>query len=334
MKRSAALGGMRSVRLDLRRAPPPRPAAQRRSCACRTRWVIQYRSPGSGSPCARSSRYARVAPAPSPRDEQVGQRPDLALGRVRARALDLVDPELRARAELERELLELAQQALLAVADVRDERLRRGAVELEAEPARLLAHPLRQLPGLDGALGADVAAGRLDRRRAARRRLGAALLAGEEGDGRLGRHRPRAPGARCACDLGVLPALDAVDDEEAPPDGEGHRAQRRGDRVRRRRVALEDLDAARARSRSRPARAAARALGDTAVVVAVDEVGGLEGRHGGESTPAAAPSIGRLTQASRPGAVTLSSARAVAVRARDRDAGAAGSRSVGGLGWP
>jgi hypothetical protein len=59
-------------------------------------------------------------------------------------------------------------------------------------------------------------------------------------------------------DVGVLPALDAVDDHEAPADRERHRAQRRRDRLGRRGVALEDLDAARPLSASAIARSRAR----------------------------------------------------------------------------
>ena len=74
----------------------------------------------------------------SRRHERVDEPPDLALGRGRRRGLDLLDAERRARAVLERELLELAQQALLAVADRGDERLRGAApVELDAEPLGL-----------------------------------------------------------------------------------------------------------------------------------------------------------------------------------------------------
>ena len=95
-----------------------------------------------------------------------------------------------------------------------------------------------------------------------------------------------------ALDVLVAPALDAVDDEEPPPRREGHGAQRGRDEFGRRVVALEDLGSA------RPAlplseRAQPRApLGDPPVIVAVDEVGRLEGRHGGESKDGAGPTCG------------------------------------------
>ena len=69
-------------------------------------------------------------------DEGVGERPGLALGRGRARLLDLRDADRGALPVLERELLELAQQPLLAIADLGDERAGAGVVELEAELAR------------------------------------------------------------------------------------------------------------------------------------------------------------------------------------------------------
>src|SRR6202021_284844 len=87
-------------------------------------------------------------------------------------------------------------------------------------------------------------------------------------------------------DLGVLPALDAVHDDEAAPDRERQGPQRER-RVERRR-ALEHLDrggAARALGERPEPRAA---LADAAVVVAVDQVGRLEaGRHAPRLPPAA-----------------------------------------------
>ncbi len=63
----------------------------------------------------------------------------------------------RAVRELERQLLELAQQPLLALPHLRDQRLRGRLVERQAEPGRLLARPLGQLPRLDGTLLDDLA---------------------------------------------------------------------------------------------------------------------------------------------------------------------------------
>ena len=75
---------------------------------------------GSVSPWARSSRKARVAPPPVAGHERVDEAPHLALGRRRGDGLDLLDADAGALAVLERELLELAQEALLALADVGD----------------------------------------------------------------------------------------------------------------------------------------------------------------------------------------------------------------------
>ncbi len=59
----------------------------------------------------------------------------------------------------ELELLELPQQALLALAHLRHKRLRGERVEREAEPRGLLAHPAGKLPRLDRRLGHDLALG-------------------------------------------------------------------------------------------------------------------------------------------------------------------------------
>ena len=215
----------------------------------------------------------------SRRDERVDEAPHLPLGGRRGRRLDLLDADRGAGAVLERELLELAQQTLLPVADGGDERLGAGAVQRHAQPGRLADDPARQLSRLHGGLDHDLAAGRLDGRRELRRRLGPALLAGEEGDGGVGRHRGQGRD-EVRLDLRLLEALGAVDDEESPAHREGHRAQGERDLLRGRRVALEDLDAARAGLALGQRTQATAALGQAAVVVAVEQVGGLEGRHG------------------------------------------------------
>ncbi len=81
-------------------------------------------------------------------------------------------------------------------------------------------------------------------------------------------------------DLGVLPALDAVGDHEPPAHGEGHRRERPGDVLGRALVGLVDLDAGRSGRGLRHRAQLRAALGDAAVVVPVDQVGGLEGGHG------------------------------------------------------
>ena len=195
--------------------------------------------------------------------------------------------QLGARAELERELLELAQQPLLAVADAGDERAGGAGVELEAELRRPCSATQRGSSfALTAASSATTPPAGLTALPSAAGHLVAPLLAGEEGDGqRLGVDARQRGDDRL--DLGVLPALDAVGDHEAPAHGEGHRAERAGDRARacrsrprrpRRRCAPLSASASAAQLRA--------ALGDAAVVVAVDQVGGLEGGHSGESTRA------------------------------------------------
>ena len=216
-----------------------------------------------------------MARLPVAADERVDERPDLTLGAVRGGVLDVLERDVRVRPVLDRELLDLAQQALLAVADLADERLRRVAVERRAETRRLTLQPLGQLARLHRGLFADVAARGLHRLDERLGRLVAALLAREERDRRV-RRDVRQRRHEVLLDVGVAEALDAVDHDDAMAHGERHRRERRGGGLGRGLVTGQDVDAGRAalalaeRAQVRPA------LGDPAVVVAVDEIGGLE----------------------------------------------------------
>jgi hypothetical protein len=109
------------------------------------------------------------------------------------------------------------------------------------------------------------------------RGLLAALLPGEEGNRRVRcdcRHRRRE-----RLELALLPALDAVDDDEPPTKRERHRVQGGRHRLGGCGVALEQLDPVGA-ALGLGHRAQVRApLGYAAVVVAVDQVCGLERGH-------------------------------------------------------
>src|SRR5215208_309343 len=83
---------------------------------------------------------------------------------------------------LEPELLELPLQALLAIADMRDQRPRALLVELDPQFRGARDQPARKLARLHASLPGDLAAGRLDRLAERGRNLVAAILAGEEGD--------------------------------------------------------------------------------------------------------------------------------------------------------
>ena len=107
----------------------------------RSRRTMPKSRPGSRSPCCAQLESARVAACSSPATSASASVHDLALGRAGAGLLDLLGAEPRAGAVLQRELLELAQQPLLAVADVGDERPGAGLVELEAELARRARSP-------------------------------------------------------------------------------------------------------------------------------------------------------------------------------------------------
>ena len=66
-----------------------------------------------------------------PAQERVGERPGPVLGRRRGQLVDRRGVDARAGAGVQRELLELAQQPLLPVADVGDQRPRGVGLELE-----------------------------------------------------------------------------------------------------------------------------------------------------------------------------------------------------------
>ena len=116
------------------------------------------------SPCARSVEERARRGRAVARDERVDEAPDLALGGVRGGVLDDVAADARAGPELERELLELAQQPLLALADERRRApaRRRGRAATPSLAASRL-QPARQVLGLQHVLGGD------DRRRPSRR---------------------------------------------------------------------------------------------------------------------------------------------------------------------
>ena len=258
-------------------------------------------------------------------DERVDEAPDLALGGVRGGVLDDVAADPRARAELERELLELAQQPLLALADEADQRLRSVAVELHVELAGFGLQPAGQVLGLQDVLFRDDAAGLLDRLRQQRRDLEPALVAAEERDRRVGRDRLQR-GHEVRLDVGLLEAFGAVDDEEAPADRERHRVERAGDRLGARGVALEALDAVAAGLGLGDGAQGGATLADAAVIVAVDEVCGLEGGHGGRVYGGARTVI-------RP---PVTRSRTVPSRSVRRTIGTTSASAfvVAGVGWP
>ena len=212
--------------------------------------------------------------------EGVAEGPDLALRGGGARLLDLGLAERGALAVLERELLELAQQPLLALADLVDEGLGAGLVELEAVLAGAGLQPARQLPRLDAALYGDRAARGLDGGAQPVGDLVAPLLAGEHRERqRLAVHALHRGGD--GLDVGVLPALDAVGDHEAAAHGEAHRCQGDDDLLGRAQLALEHLHPAGSALGLRERAQLGAALGDAAVVVAEHQVDGLERGHGG-----------------------------------------------------
>ena len=180
--------------------------------------------------------------------------------------------------DFQRELLQLPQQPLLAAPHLGDERVRGGGVERDPHARGLLARPLSQLPRLDRRLGDHLPARVLDRVVDRHGRLRAALLAREQRDRRVGRHLRHCRG-EVLLDLPLLPALDAVDDDHAAADRERHRAQRQRHTGGGAGLAVEHFDAGRVPLLLGQRLQPRAPLGDRAVVVAVDQVRGLQLCH-------------------------------------------------------
>jgi hypothetical protein len=110
-------------------------------------------------------------------------------------------------------------------------------------------------------------------------RLCTAILTGEERDRRLRIHL--AHGGLEDIQILLLPALDAVHDDEAATHREGHRVQRSGNRLRRGRLALKELEPLCPTLRLSQLAQPRAALRDPTVVITVDQVGGFEARRHG-----------------------------------------------------
>ena len=241
----AARGGARPGRAA-RRARASRPARRRRRARRR-----------ASTPCARRRR--RWTPRPR---------------RRRARAPGAV---------LERELLELAQEPLLALADLGDQRL--GARPCRARGRARARGPATQRGsshGLTPLSSAIVAAGLLDR---------LAQPVGRPCCGPPRGRRRRSSASRRPCpSCAAATCSTSASFQRSTPSAMTKRrpmanvivAERGRDVVGGARVALEHLDAARAGSRPPPARAAcARRSAMRPWSSPRIEVGGLEGGHGG-----------------------------------------------------
>ena len=197
-------------------------------------------------------------------------------------ALDLVGiecggraPSIAAHVRFQRQLLELAQQSLLATTDLCDERLGGGAVEEQAQARRLTARPACELPGLDRHVRDDEPPSALDRLGNTLGRLGALLLAREQRQRGLRRDR-RERRQQISLRVRATPALDPLDDDHPCSQRERHRRERLRDRRGCGGVALEHLDARGPAALFGERAQAGPPFGDRGVVVAVDEVGGAQ----------------------------------------------------------
>ena len=162
MRWSAAHGLPFSAGLDLRRGLPRLQALRDREHVAHALGE-QADEPADGLALRAERQVGARRGGAVAGDERVDEAPHLALGGVRRGVLDDVAADPRAGPELERELLELAQQALLALADEPDERSRAVAIELRRRACRPppAARRGRSL-AFSTLLGRDDAAGLLD----------------------------------------------------------------------------------------------------------------------------------------------------------------------------
>ena len=225
--------------------------------------------------------------------------PDLAFGRRRRGALDLLDADRR---PLRRARARASRARAAAAAGGRPPARRAPARPRRRAPPRagpLLDDPARQLPRLERRLGGDVAAGLLHRRHELRRHLRPTFLAGEEGDRRVGGMSASTGASDASISASFQRSTPSTMRKRRPiANVIAHSASRDG--LRRGRVALEHLDPAHAGLRLGERAQLRAALGDAAVLVAVDQVGGLEGRHPSESRSRAAGTAATAVPPRRP----------------------------------
>ena len=268
-----AHGGPLSASAPSRRACPPRaatrPGAPRAACARSARRAC--------SAARRAPRAARRAPAcraGRPRRARRPGRRRRAPCRVAASRSHVRAVTFAAGCSAERDLLELARQALLA-------RARRAPTSSLAaswsswrpELARVADAPLGQLPRLRGGVLAHLAAGLLDRLRELLRGL-AARNQDQHGFGRQGGERLLE-----RRELGRLPGADVVHQQVASGGLEAQRRERAGHLARLALTRVEDLEPARPALVLGPAAHTSAPGVDLGVVVSADEVGGLQGGH-------------------------------------------------------
>ncbi len=197
-------------------------------------------------------------------------------------ASTLLAAECRSGLAFQSELLELPQQPLLALAHLGDERLGRIAVQREAHPCACSRTHLDSSHGLTVICATTCPPARLTASwsaagafaRASSRANRASVVSG--GIWAIA-------GAQMLLHVRLAPTLHALDEDYAtrlPAHRQRHRCERLRHRRGRSGLALEQFDVARATPLSFRERAQTRpALGDRAVIVAVDQVCGLQLCH-------------------------------------------------------
>ena len=271
-----AVGGQGGIRSALRTCAGDSPA----SSASATSIASRRRRPSgrAGRSAARPAAQLEVAAwsrRPSPATS-ASPGSSLALGRGGRQLVDLLGPDAAPGAELEASFSSSRSSRCWRSPTCATSARARLRVELEAESLRPGRHPFGQLPGFTVASAATCAAGRLTALRSA-----AGTLA----------RPPRAPKNATVVSGGIAAKRASRSSRSASfqrstpstitkrrPSAKRHRPQR-GGRGLRRPPRPRGPRPRQRRSRTRPARAGGAALGDPAVVVAVDQVGGAEGGH-------------------------------------------------------
>jgi hypothetical protein len=212
------------------------------------------------------------------RDERVGEVVGARRRVGGGQPLDVGGGHVHRRMQGQPDLLELAREALLAWPDAPHQLLRRVGIELEPELAGVGDAPFRQLPGLGGGVLARFAAGAFN---GLRELLWRFTAGNEDQDGFW---RQLAERLLERAELVRLPCTHVVDEQVARGGVEAEHREGAGHLGGVALASVEQLEPAGPALLLR-APAHTRAPGvDLGVVVAADEVGGLQVGHAAECT--------------------------------------------------
>jgi hypothetical protein len=151
--------------------------------------------------------------------ERIGEVVGAGCGVTRSQALDVRHGHIRRGVQCQPDLLELAGEPLLALADPADELLGGVLVQLQAELAGAFDTPLRELPRLRSRVLAGLATGLLDRLA----ELLDGLAARDQDEHGVGRQVGQRGFERA--ELAGLPAIDTIDEQVARRGVEAQRGE-------------------------------------------------------------------------------------------------------------